>query len=153
MSVSTTSSRWFRVVMRKRAVPPIGLGGRRADLEHLPLYLEHVARQHRAWPTQLIGTESNQAPRGLELALDQEPHRQRHGVPPGRHQPAEDTRLGQRLVQVERLRIERGGKCSDCLEIERNRAARVSLADLEVFQVASPRVRRRLLSCGNDRVG
>src|SRR5579871_5553462 len=70
-----------------------------------------VAGAHRTRPADLLGAETNNADRRLELASDEETHRHRCGVPAARRQPTEE-RISRRrgFIEMERLRIVIGGK-------------------------------------------
>ena len=102
--------------------------------EDLGFHPEHIPRHHRTGPAQVVGAQPDEAPARLRPTLDEQTHRQRHGMPPRCHQPAEDTRLGGNLVEMKWLGVKGSCKRLDRVRIQGDLAARVALPDGEVLQ-------------------
>src|SRR5262249_44756827 len=88
-----------------------------------------------ARPAEFVETGADDAAGGLELAVDQKPHGHRGGMPAARRQAAEDARVRRVLVEMERLRIELGGKRLDAFLVDAQLRRAEGLTDREVFQV------------------
>ena len=67
---------------------------------------------------QLVDPAADDAAGRPELALDQEPHRQRRGVPAARRQAAKHRGPGGFVVEVKGLRVELGSKALDPLGLD-----------------------------------
>src|SRR5713101_7977475 len=91
---------------------------RRPHLEHFALDAQLIPRTHGPWPAALIKAGANEAASGCEIALDQEPHGDRGGVPTAGCQSAEERVARRRLVEMEGLWIEGGGKGLDLLRVD-----------------------------------
>jgi hypothetical protein len=117
----------------------LGARLRRAHLEDLGLDVQLVARAHRPRPAELVEPGPDDTARGLEVALDQEPHGHRRRVPAARREPAEERRRRRGVVQVKRLRIELGGEALDPLFLDAQRRRAEFLPDGEIFQIAHQR--------------
>src|SRR5262249_54270425 len=83
----------------------------------------------------LLEAHADDAADRLELALDQEPHRERGGVPAARGEALEDRGARGRFVQMERLRIELCGEGLDLLYIDGEAARSEGLANRVIFEV------------------
>jgi hypothetical protein len=68
------------------------------------------ARPHQPRPFQYVAARADNAARRLELALIEETHGERRGVPAARREAAQDRALRGFLIEMEWLRIEFGGK-------------------------------------------
>ena len=62
---------------------------RRPHLEHFALDAQLIPRTHGPWPAALLKASTDNAASGCEIALDQEPHGDRGGVPPAGGHSAE----------------------------------------------------------------
>src|SRR5712691_6127853 len=100
---------------------------RRPHLEHFALDAQRIPRTHGPWPAALLKAGANEAASGCEIALDQEPHGDRGGVPPAGCQSAEYRVARHLLVEMAGLWIEGGGKGRDllCVDPQPPGAARV----------------------------
>src|SRR5207249_2778160 len=85
--------------------------------------------------TTLSVAGADHAGRGLELALDQEPHGERGGVPAACRQAAEYRAARGRLVEMEGLRIEFGGEALDPLLLDPQTPGSEFLSCSEIFEV------------------
>src|SRR5262249_47424484 len=109
---------------------------RRTHLEDLALEAQLIARTHRVRPAELVEAGADDAARGLELALDQEPHGERRRVPAARRQATEYAFAGGILIEMKRLRIELGGKALDPIAVDAGAAGAVGLANGKVLEIS-----------------
>src|SRR5271165_5017154 len=86
---------------------------RRPYLEHFALNAQLIPGPRGPGPAELIEAGADDTARGLELAFDQPPHRERRRVPPARGQSLEDRVECSLLVEMEGLRVELSGKSLD----------------------------------------
>jgi len=91
-------------------------------------------RAHRVRPTEFVEAGADDAASRFELAVDQEPHGERRCVPAARRQAAEYAIAGGVLVEMERLRIELGGKALDTIAIDAGATRTVGLANGKVLE-------------------
>src|SRR6266568_1937191 len=61
-----------------------------SDLQHFALDAQLIPRTHGPWPAARIKAGTDNAASGREIALDQEPHGDRGGVPTASCQSAEE---------------------------------------------------------------
>jgi len=109
------------LIQRRRAHLDHALLGPRpgwAHLEHLDREMQLVARPDRLRPAELVEPGTDDPGCRLKLALDEQPHRERSRVPAARREAAEERIARRLLVEMERLRIELGGKALDPLGID-----------------------------------
>src|SRR5207249_4030688 len=108
---------------------------RRSHVEDFALDVQLVTRSHGKWPAELVEARTDDAAGGFEVALDQQSHRERGGMPAACRQAAE-YRVARRLfVLVERLRIEFRRECLDALLFDGDAPGAVDLSDGEVFEI------------------
>jgi len=99
-----------------------------------------IAGPYRSWPAEFVEAGADDAAGRGKLALDQQPHRDRGGVPAARGETAE-YRAGRRtFVEVKGLRIEFGGKALDAFGIDANAAGLKGLSSFKLFQVSLDRI-------------
>src|SRR3954467_2222390 len=108
---------------------------RRPHLEHLGFHGELVARPHGQRPAEFVEAGADDAPGRLEVALHQEAHGHRRGVPAARGKPAEDRAPRGLLVLVERLRIEFRREAFDALALDAQAPRAVFLSGCEVLEI------------------
>src|SRR5947208_1597455 len=102
---------------------------RRSHVEDFALDVQLVTRSHGKWPAELVEARTDDAAGGFEVALDQQSHRERGGMPAACRQAAE-YRVARRLfVLVERLRIEFRRECLDALLFDGDAAGAVDPSD------------------------
>src|SRR5262249_20020024 len=79
----------------------------------------------------------NDAAHGTEIAVHEEPHRHRRGVPPACREPPKEGPARRPFVEMERLRIELRRETFDSLSIypQALRATK-ALADFEIVEVS-----------------
>src|SRR5262245_56001405 len=105
-------------------------------LENLTFDAQLIAGSYRTRPAQFFEPRADHAAGGLEVAVDQKPHRCRCGMPTARGEAAEERSAGFLFVEMKRLRIEFGSERLDAFGIDTNTSrACVTLPDFEVFQV------------------
>src|SRR6266446_5073411 len=109
---------------------------RRPHLEHFALDAQRIPRTHGPWPAALLNAGTNNAARRREIALDQEPHGDRGGVPPAGGQSAEDGVTRRCLIEMEGLWIEGGGKSGDLLRIDPQPPGAERLPHGKIFEIA-----------------
>src|SRR3979490_701922 len=80
--------------------------------------MQLIPGTHGARPAELVEAGADDAAGGLQLALDQQPHGERGGMPAARRQAAEDRATRRRLVQIEGVRLEFGGETLDPLLLD-----------------------------------
>src|SRR5215471_11745294 len=114
--------------------PLLGTRLRWAHLDNLALDPQFITRAHRVRPTEFVEASADDATSGFELALDQEPHGERRRVPAARRQAAEYAVAGGVLVEMERLRIELGGKALDPIAVDAGATRTVGLANGKVLE-------------------
>ena len=129
-------SSWFRVWVRILTIPWSG-----RDFDGLTSSTSDMAWSVSPGRTGLGHFSSSapapiEPPANLDLAIDDQPHREGGRVPAAGDQAAEEGRRGRRLVEVEGLRVELGGERLDLVRIDRDGPAPECLAHGEVFQIA-----------------
>src|SRR5439155_7187514 len=87
------------------------------------------------WQAEFVEAGAHDAAAGFEVALDQQPHGDRGGVPTAGGQPAK-YRGARVLVEVEWLGIELDGEGLDVSGLDRQPAGTEGLSDGEAFKVA-----------------
>ncbi len=96
--------------------------------------MQLVARPNWPRPAELVEAGADDPAGGLELALDQQPHGHRRGVPAARCEPAEDRFARGGGVEVEGLWVEFRGERLDARFVDAQPARRVGLADGKVLE-------------------
>src|SRR5437899_11752333 len=96
--------------------PLIWTGPRGPHLEDLDLNAQLIPGSHGSWPAELVSPGAHDAAGGFEVALDQEPHRDRGRVPTTRGQSSEEGVRRGLSVESEGLRYELGGKALDSIQ-------------------------------------
>jgi hypothetical protein len=105
--------------------------------------MKHGTRSHRLGPRD-FATGSDQSASDGQAALNQKPHGNRRRVPTARYQFAEECRFCGVGVEMKRLGIELLRERSDLLFVDFMCAAYKSLPDLQVFEVKSRLIGRRI---------
>src|SRR4029078_8825125 len=96
----------------------VGARLRGSDLEHFPFDTELIPWPNWPWPPEFVEAGANDAASGLQIAVDQQSHRDSGGVPAACGQTAE-YRVGRgSFVEMKRLRIEFSGKALDAVRID-----------------------------------
>src|SRR5207302_10640520 len=95
-----------------------------------------VAGAHGTRPAELVEARAEDAARGLHLALDDEPHGDRRGVPAARGEPLEERIVRGGFVEVIGLRIVLRGEGLDRFRIDAQAPGREFLAGREIFEIA-----------------
>src|SRR5712664_3843566 len=108
----------FAVLVQRRPhldQPLVRTRLRWSNLEPCARDAQRIPRTHGPWPAARIKAGTDKAANGCEIALDQEPHGDRGGVPTAGCQSAEERVARRRLIEMEGLWIEGGGKGLDLL--------------------------------------
>src|SRR5262245_19220757 len=108
---------------------------RRPHLEHLGLDVKLVARPYRQRPAEFVEARADDAAGRLEIALDQQPHREGRGMPPTGGQSAEYRPARGIFVLVKSLRVEFRRKSLDAVFLHADAARPVDLARRKVLEV------------------
>jgi len=108
---------------------------RRPYLEHFALDAQRIPRTHGPWPAAFLNASTDNAASRREIALDQEPHGDRGGVPPAGGQSAEYGVARRLLVEVEGLWIEGGGKGLDLRCIDTQPPGAERLPHSKIFEI------------------
>src|SRR5439155_6496435 len=127
------------LVERRRAHLDQALFGarlRRPHLEDLALDAQLVARAHGPRPAELVEARAEDSASGLHLALDDEPHGERRGVPAARREALEERIVRGSFVEVIGLRIVLRGECLDRFRIDAKAPGSEFLAGGEIFEIA-----------------
>jgi hypothetical protein len=132
----TVSPFWFKVVVRTLTSPWLG-----RDFDGLTSRTSLSTRSSSPGRTGSGQRNSSKpapmnAARGLEIALDHQPHRQRSRVPAARDQSPEDRVERGVLIEVEGLRIEFGCESLDPLLVDPHSSRAEGLAHREVFEIS-----------------
>src|SRR4029450_649465 len=136
MRICTASPCWFSVVVRTLSSPWSGCDcdGRtsRTSLSTRSASPGRTGRgqRHASMPAPTM------PPRGREMALDQEPHGDRGGVPPAGGQSAEDGVARRCLIEMEGLWIEGGGKSGDLLRVDPQSPGAERVPHSKIFEIA-----------------
>ena len=107
---------------------------RGAYLEHNAFDAKFVARPNGSRPAQFVEACADDAAGGSEIAVDQELHRDRGGVPAARRETAEQRADRGPFIEMERLGIEFGGKALDAFGLDADATGAKGLSGLEVFE-------------------
>src|SRR5207248_2311961 len=113
---------------------------RRPHLEHLDVEIQLIVRPHGQRPAKFVEARADDAARGLELALHEEPHGHRRGMPAARRLAAEDRAARRVAIEVERLRVEFRREGLDALLIYAQAPRAVDLAGGEVLEIFASHV-------------
>src|SRR5262245_4080206 len=108
---------------------------RRTHLEHLDLEVKLVSRADGKRPAELVEAGADDAARGPELALDEQAHGERRGVPAARREPAENRAARRLLIEMERLGVEFSGETLDLLLLDPHAPGAVFLPGGEILQI------------------
>jgi hypothetical protein len=84
---------------------------------------------------ELAKAGANDAASGLQIAVDQESHRDRSGVPAACGETSKYRVNGGSFVEVKRLRIEFRGKALDAVRIDADAPGSEGLSRVKVLQV------------------
>ena len=104
--------------------------------EHFAFDPKLIAWPNRSWPAEFVEAGADDAADRGKLALDQQPHRDRGGVPAACGETAK-YRVGRRaFIEVKGLWIEFGGKALDAFAIDADAAGPKGLSRFKVFQVS-----------------
>ena len=91
---------------------------RGSDLEHFAFDAELIRWPNRSRPTEFVKTGAHDAASGPQIAVDQESHGDRSGVPAACGETAKHRLSGGSFVEMKWLRIEFGGKALDAVRID-----------------------------------
>ena len=108
------------VVLTQRRGPDlddslVGTRLRGSYFEHFAFDPKLIPWPNRSWPAEFVKAGADDAASGFEIAVDQEAHRDRGGVPAARSETAKYRLGGGPFVEMKRLRIEFGGKALDAV--------------------------------------
>src|SRR5688572_3877473 len=114
----------------------IGARLRRSYLEHLAFDVQLIPWPNRSWPAELVKAGADEAAGGFEIAVDQEPHGDRGGVPAACGEASKDRVGRSSFIEMKRLRIEFGSKALDARRIDVDAPGRKGLPRFKIFQVS-----------------
>jgi hypothetical protein len=109
---------------------------RGAGLEHFAFDAEFIARPNRPRPPEFVEADANDAAGWPQIAVDQQSHRDRGGVPAASGKPAEYGLSGGSFIEMKWLWIEFGGKALDAVRIDADASGRERLSRVKVLQVS-----------------
>src|SRR5262252_6154410 len=107
------------------------------NLEHLDIEMKFVAGPHRQRPAKLVETRANDAAGRLEVALHEQPHGGRCGMPSTRRQAPEERSACRFLVHMKRLRVELRSKRLDAVLFDLQSSGAVRLTHGKIFEIPS----------------
>src|SRR2546427_767193 len=128
--------RHSKYLARKTAIP-FRAGFRGPHLENFALEVELIPGPHGARPAELVEPRADDSGSRFELALHQEPHGHRRGVPAARRQPPEYRAARGPFVEMEGLRVEFGGEGLDPFLFDAQTPGPEGLPHREVFEISS----------------
>src|SRR5687768_16340094 len=109
---------------------------RGSNLEHFAFDMKLIAWPNRSWPAELVKAGTDDAAGGFEIAVDQEPHRDRRRVPAACGETSKDRSGRSSLVEMKRLGIELGSKALDVRRIDVDAAGPKGLPRFKIFEVS-----------------
>src|SRR5438552_18010906 len=117
--------------------PLLGARLRLPHFEDLALDAQHVSGTRGLGPAEFLEARAEDAARGLHLAVDDEAHRERGGVPAARRESLEERAARRRFVEMIGLRIVLLRERLDGIGVDGDAAAgSVRLAGSEIFEKA-----------------
>src|SRR5258706_7552936 len=109
---------------------------RRPHLEPCARDAQRIPGTYGPWPAAFVKAGANEAASGCEIALDQEPHGDRGGVPTAGCQSAEERVARRLLIEMEGLWIEGGGKGLDLLRVDPQPPGAERLPHGKIFEIS-----------------
>jgi hypothetical protein len=127
--------------VKARRLLEVGLAEWQLLSHQLALDAQLIPRSQGSWPAELVGPGAHDAAGRSEVAVDQQPHADRGGVPSASGQPTEYCVARGVLVEMERLRIEPGSEGLDSLLVDPQPTRAKGLPDAEVFEKSASHAR------------
>src|SRR5712691_13318565 len=107
-----------------------------SHLQHFAFDAQLIPRTHGSWPAAFVKASADEAASGREIALDQESHGDRGGVPTAGCQSVEERVTRGLFVKMEGLRIEGSSEGLDLLRVDPQPPGVEPLPHGKVFEIA-----------------